>query len=72
LNVYVLYIHDDRYSVPTVDSINASDDETAKQILRERLGTSSHYYAVALWHDDRFVERIEKYTPSQPSDLSNC
>ena len=60
MNVYVLYIHDDRYSVPTVDSLRASDDESAKQLLRERLRSSPHYVAVALWQDERFVDRIEK------------
>jgi hypothetical protein len=60
LNIYVLYIHDDRYTVPTVDSLKAVDDESAKRALRQRLQTSPHYFAVALWHDDRFVERIEK------------
>ena len=60
MNVYVLYIHDDRYTVPTVDSLKAIDDESARQLLRERLQTSSHYFAVALWHDERFVERVEK------------
>ena len=60
MNVYVLYIHDDRYTVPSVDSLRAINDETAKQLLRERLATSPHYFAVALWQDERFVERIEK------------
>jgi hypothetical protein len=60
LNVYVLYIHDDRYTVPTVDSLRAADDRIAKQMLRERLETSPHYFAVALWQDERLVERIEK------------
>jgi hypothetical protein len=68
LNVYVLYIHDDRYSVPTVDSLRASDDESAKQLLRQRLQSSPHYFAVALWHDERFVERIEKSSGGAPSD----
>jgi hypothetical protein len=67
LNVYVLYIHDDRYTVPTVDSLNASDDECAKQLLRRRLQTSPHYFAVALWHDERLVERIEKESGRDPS-----
>jgi len=68
LNVYVLYIHDDRYSVPTVDSLRASDDESAKQLLRQRLRSSPHYFAVALWQDERFVDRIEKTSGDAPSD----
>jgi hypothetical protein len=67
LNVYVLYIHDDRYSVPTVDSLRAADDESAKQLLTERLLTSPHYFAVALWQDERFVGRIEKGALLGPS-----
>jgi len=64
LNVYVLYIHDDRYSVPTVDSITASDDEIAKQLLKKRLDSSPHYVAVALWQGERFVARIEMNSDS--------
>ena len=60
MNVYVLYIHDDRYSVPTMDSLRASDDATATQLLKQRLESSPHYFAVALWQDERFVARLEK------------
>ena len=69
MNVYVLYIHDNRYSVPTVDSLRASDDASAKQLLKQRLESSPHYFAVALWQDERFVARIETSANRGPADL---
>lgn len=60
MKTYVLYIHDDRYTVPTMDSIAANADERAVQGAADRLASSPHYYAVELWEDDRLVKRLEK------------
>jgi len=60
LNIYILYIHDDRYSVPSVDSLRANDDVEAVERLRVRLHSSPHYFAVTLWHDERLVAEIDK------------
>ena len=60
MRTYVIYVHDDRYTVPTLDSITASGDERARQLTRERLASSPHYHAVELWEDDRMVARLEK------------
>jgi hypothetical protein len=60
LEIYVLYIHDDRYSVPTIDSFVAKDDEEANQRAGERLHSSPHYFAIDLWRDERRVARLER------------
>ena len=60
MTIYVLYIHDDRYTVPTMDSITVSGDERARELAHQRLASSTHYYAAELWEDDRLVERLEK------------
>ena len=60
MKIYVLYIHDDRYTVPTLDSIAANADERAVRLAVDRLASSPHYYAAELWEDDRLVKRLEK------------
>lgn len=55
MNVYTIYIDDDRYSAPTLDIIMAKDDREAELLARQRLASSDHYKAVAVWDDDRFV-----------------
>jgi len=60
VNIYVLYIHDDRYSVPTIDSFAAPNDEEAKRAMGHRLGSSPHYFAIELWQDDRIVAKLSR------------
>ena len=60
MKTYVLYIHDDRYTVPTLDSITVDDDERAKELAGGRLAASAHYHRAELWEDDRLVARLEK------------
>jgi hypothetical protein len=60
LKIYTLYIHDDRYSVPSLDAVSVSDDELAQEAARARLNASPHYHAIEIWEDDRFVGKIER------------
>ena len=60
LNVYTLYIEDDRYSVPTIDILQATDDAHALGLAAERLASSPHYLAVELWVDERLIGRTPK------------
>jgi hypothetical protein len=64
MKTYILYLHDDRYSVPTMDSITVGGDERAIELAGERLASSPHYFAAELWEDDRMVKRLEK--PAKP------
>ncbi|MGI8840975.1 MAG: hypothetical protein ACR2F8_09400 [Caulobacteraceae bacterium] len=60
MKTYVLYIHDDRYTVPTLDSITAEGDQRAHQLAAKRLASSPHYHGAELWEDDRLVERLAR------------
>ena len=58
VNIYAFYIHDDRYSVPTIDFFLAPSDDDAKRKMGDRLGSSPHYFAIELWQGDRIVAKL--------------
>lgn len=58
VKIYSLYIDDDRYSAPTLDVITAEDDKRAELLAHDRLASSNHYLAVAVWEDERFVVEL--------------
>jgi len=64
MKTYILYVHDDRYTVPTMDSLTVDGDERAMELAGERLASSPHYYAAELWDGDRMVQRLGQ--PSKP------
>jgi hypothetical protein len=67
MKTYVLYLHDDRYSVPTLDSIIVDGDERGRQLAAERLASSPHYLLVELWEDDRLVVKLQRSSPTPPA-----
>jgi hypothetical protein len=58
VKTYFLFVIDDRYSVPSLDSIVANDDAGAADAARARLAASSHYGGVEVWDDNRLVFRV--------------
>jgi hypothetical protein len=60
LGTYILYVFDDRYTVPTLDGVIVRDDERAIEVANRRLAASPHYHAVEMWEDDRLVCRIDR------------
>ena len=60
MNTYTLYIHDDRYSVPSLDAITVRDDERAREVAANRLTVSPHYHLIEVWEDDRFIDKFER------------
>jgi hypothetical protein len=64
LKTYVLYIHDDRYSVPTMDTLTVSSDARARELAVQRLGSSEHYRGVEIWEGDRLVEELSASPPA--------
>jgi hypothetical protein len=60
LKTYTLYIHDDRYSVPSLDAVTVRDDERAREVGANRLAVSPHYQLIEVWEDDRFVGKFER------------
>ncbi len=60
MKTYILYIHDDRYSVPSLAAVTVRDDERACEVAADRLTISPHYKLIELWEDDRFLDRFER------------
>ncbi len=58
MKTYTLYVHDARYTVPTLLTVDARDDEGARAHAEHHLGTSPHYRAVEIWDDERLVARV--------------
>lgn len=52
---YILYIHDTRYSAPTLLVVSAGCDQRAHEIARLRLVDSPHHQLVEIWRDDEQV-----------------
>jgi hypothetical protein len=63
VQIYTLYIEDDRYSVPTLLTAELKDDVRVIQHTAELLRKSEHYLAVDIWDGDRHVARTE---PDEP------
>ncbi len=59
LKTYTLYVHDSRYAVPTLLTIDAADDDRARAHATQHLGGSTHYKSVEVWDDERLVVRLE-------------
>jgi len=58
LKTYTLYVHDGRYAVPSLLTIDARDDDSAREHAQQHLATSSHYRSVEVWDDERLVARL--------------
>lgn len=48
---FEVFVHDDRYSVPTLHLISAADDSDARDAASALLGASPHHLGVELWRD---------------------
>ena len=58
MTTYTLYVHDGRYAVPTLLTIDVRDDDGARAYARQYLGRSPHYSAVEIWDDERKVDEL--------------
>jgi len=68
VRTYFLYVHDDRYSAPTLDTVIVRDDARAIEIANLRLESSPHYRAVEVWEEDRVVFRRERSASDPPAN----
>jgi len=59
---YTLFVHDDRYSVPTFYMISVADDRRALELAEEKLLSSPHYRRVEVFEGDRLVGAIDRDT----------
>jgi hypothetical protein len=58
VTTYTLYVHDGRYAVPTLLTIESRDDESARAHALRHLQSSSHYNSVEIWDDERQVGQL--------------
>ena len=58
MKTYTLYVHDGRYAVPTLLTVEMRDDERVREYAAQRLAESVHYSAVEIWEDDRQVAHV--------------
>jgi hypothetical protein len=49
MTAFELFVHDDRYSVPTLHLISAADDFDAREAADAMLRASPHHLGVELW-----------------------
>ena len=58
VTTYTLYVHDGRYVVPTLMTIESRDDDSARAHALRHLESSTHYRAVEIWDDERQVAEM--------------
>lgn len=49
MTAFEVFVHDDRYSVPTLQLISADDDFEAREAAKALLRASPHHLGVELW-----------------------
>lgn len=51
LSAFEIFVHDDRYSVPTLHLVPAAYESAARRLAEVLLLTSAHHQGVELWRD---------------------
>jgi hypothetical protein len=67
VKIFTLYVDDDRYSVPTLFTVDVHDDAGAMAFATELLNSSPHYLAVEVWDDDRRVGKVRDLEDQEDS-----
>ena len=49
---FTFYIRDDRYRVPTLDLVNASNEDAVRAIVAKRLFASDHHTAIDVYEGE--------------------
>ncbi|HUO22583.1 MAG TPA: hypothetical protein VMU59_08725 [Caulobacteraceae bacterium] len=57
MNIYTLYIEDDRYQVPSLLTVELAGDPEAMAHVDQLFARSAHYQAIEIWEEDRRVGR---------------
>lgn len=58
LDIYTIYIFDDRYSVPTLDILDARTEAEALAEAEAKLAASAHYQSIEIWTTDGLLARV--------------
>ena len=51
MRAFEIFVHDDRYSVPTLHLVPAAHESAARRLAEGLLLTSAHHHGVELWRD---------------------
>jgi hypothetical protein len=66
VKTYFFYIHDDRYSVPNFEALDADDDDDARSRAAKRLFASRHYRQIEVFAEDQqLLWRVQRQ-PERP------
>lgn len=60
MGAITLFIHDDRYTIPTVRLLEATDEETALDLALRALRETPHHRGVELWRDDERLAALSR------------
>ena len=58
---FTMYVHDDRYSVPTLVMVAALNEARAKEFAQNKLDESPHHRAVEVTDDEWTLFRLERH-----------
>lgn len=73
---FEIFVEDDRYSVPTLKLVSATDEAEALRLAESLLAASEHHLGVELCQDGRRLAGLGSYakeprTRSRPAPTSN-
>ena len=57
---FTFYIHDQRYTVPTLAVVEADDEELAWELAKKRLSESPFHVAIEVREGDRPLARFDR------------
>jgi len=55
---FEVFVHDDRYSVPTLQLISADDDFEAREAAQALLRASPHHLGIELWRGGDMIAAL--------------
>jgi len=72
---FLLFTHDDRYSIPTIQLVIAETERQAIELAQQHLEDSRHHMCVELCRGDEVVYRLPAlaaHTPEEKRPRENC
>jgi len=59
VTTYTLYVHDSRYAVPTLLTVDLRDDDAVRAYAQQYFQRSPHYRSIEVWDDERQVGELK-------------
>lgn len=60
LRTFSFYIHDKRYSVPTLQIVTVRDEDRARELAQQRLDEGDHHLAVEVLEGQTELFRLQR------------